>query len=763
MFPKTRRLSHSSWLTRLTSTKGLLALLVVITSSPSAQALESNRVHWAFQPLQQPAVPKSDFQKNPLDVFVAKSLRASDKILLPEADRRTLIRRLSFDLRGLPPSQDEILAFVADTRTNAFTQLVDRLLATPQYGERWGRHWLDVVGYADSNGYFNADSDRPLAWKYRDYVVRSINADKPFNRFIEEQIAGDEQVGYLAGGDITPERVDPLVATHFWRNAPDGSGESDGNPLEVKVDQYAVLEGNVQLIGSAFLGLTLQCARCHDHKFEPVSQQEYYSLQALIRPGFDPEHWLKPNQRQLEVGTRAEREAHEILSKEVRREIATLQQGMDGLITPFRKRWIEDSLAALDEPTRGEVRKALDAKEKDRNEAMKSLLKTHAARVDANDETLTKQFPILASAMTPLRDALKAAEAKRPAPLEQVAAFFENTNPPPTHHLLIRGNHASEGEAVSPGVPARLTHQVLFKLETAPLHAPSTGRRLALAKWLTNPDNGLVLRVLVNRVWRYHFGQGLVSTSENLGQSGARPSQPALLDWLCNEFIRSEWSLKQLHRVIVTSATYRQTLSATFPWGGPQRLDAESLRDAMLTVSGEIDLQCGGAYVPTKTDTDGQITIDEKQPGAHRRSLYLQQRRTFPVDFLSTFDGPSHNPVCVQRIPSTVAQQSLSLLNSEFVRTRARAFAHRVLHEAGLGLTPTPTIDARSADREQSALRSALELSYGRTAQPEELSAVDTFLRQQTSLYQDQPDGQERAWTDLCQMLLAGNAFLYVD
>src|SRR5262249_40509979 len=239
--------------------------------------------------------------------FIIDKLAEERIELSPEADRRSLIRRLSFDLRGIPPAPDEVAAFVAETGSGAYERLVEKFLASPQYGERWGRHWLDIAAYADSNGYFSADSDRPLAWKYRDYVIRSLNADKPFGQFVQEQIAGDELVGYATGNDVTPEMVDSLVATHFWRNAPDGTGEGDGNPLEVKVDRYSVLEGNVQLLGSAFLGLTLQCARCHDHKFEPIKQEEYYALQAILRPAFDPEHWVNPNDRAVAIATRAAR------------------------------------------------------------------------------------------------------------------------------------------------------------------------------------------------------------------------------------------------------------------------------------------------------------------------------------------------------------------------------------------------------------------------------------------------------------------------
>ena len=745
---------------------------------------------------------------NPVDAFVSSTLRKQGRSLAAEADRRTLIRRLSFDLRGLPPSPEEVAAFLKDTRSSAFERLVERFLGSRQYGERWGRHWLDIVGYADSNGYFNADSDRPLAWKFRDYVVRSILADKPLDRFIQEQIAGDEIAGYVAGGDVTPEMVDPLIATHFWRNAPDGTGESDGNALEVKVDRYAVLEGNVQLFGSAFLGLTLQCARCHDHKFEPITQAEYYSMQAILRPAFDPERWPKPAERVIEVGLRSERETHHRRIAEVESDVKTLKEGLEGLTVPFRKRLLEENLAQLRAPLREAIQKALDTKEKQRTDEMKSLLKTNAALVDISEEALEKRFLAYAAAAEPIRQAIKKRENEKPVPLERIAATFEPTNAPPVHHLLTRGNHAKEGKEVAPGTPAILnafsevsqtgaTEAFSSSGIDAKSKSNSSCRRLALAHWLTSSNNPMVARVLVNRVWHYHFGEGLVSTPDNLGQSGARPLCPELLDWLASELVRSDWSLKHLHRLILCSATWRQggpptllagerenpspafrTDAALADWR-PRRLDAESLRDAMLTVSGELDLTSGGPYVPTKTDDQGQILIEEKQAGAHRRSLYLQQRRTAPVTFLSTFDGPVHNPVCIQRVSSTVALQSLALLNSEFVHLRARSFANRVLATTRATPSPSPRPMGRGtgrgacelvspsrstpAQRLNSALQFAFELAYSRLPAKEELAAAKDFVEGQTVIYHGQPDAAVRVWTDLCQMLLASNAFLYVD
>src|SRR5436305_6443300 len=252
--------------------------------------------HRAFRPVVRPPAPVvKGAARTDVDRFILAALEAKGLALNPEADRATLIRRVAFDLTGLPPTAAELEQFLADKSPDAYERMVDRYLALPRYGERWGKHWLDAAGYADSNGYFNADSDRPIAWRYRDYVVKAFNADKPYDRFVKEQLAGDELVGYTPGGDITPDMVEALTATHFLRNAPDGTGESDGNPDEVRIDRLTVLEGNLQNAMNCLLGVTIQCARCHNHKFEPISQAEYYSLQAIFFPAYNPDRWIKPN------------------------------------------------------------------------------------------------------------------------------------------------------------------------------------------------------------------------------------------------------------------------------------------------------------------------------------------------------------------------------------------------------------------------------------------------------------------------------------
>jgi len=719
--------------------------------------------HWAFLAPKTPTVPafpQSDAQwiRTPVDNFVLRELVNRKLKPSPEADRATLARRLYFDLLGLPPTPEEVTEFVKDGRPDAYEQLVEKLLASPQYGERWGRHWLDAAGFADSNGYFDADSDRPLAYKYRDYVVRSINDDKPFDRFICEQIAGDEMAGYRTDGDVTPEIEPLLVATHLLRNAPDGTGESDGNDQELRVDRYSVLEGTVQLIGSTFMGLTVQCARCHDHKFEPFSQAEYYGLQAILRPAYDPDHWLKPKDRLVTVGTRPERERVRLEIEKADREIKAAKEGLEGLLKPFRKIIIQENLERLPEDQRKKVLAAFDTKEKERNKEMKELLKKHEKLVEFKDEAVVKRFPELSDPVASLQRSLQKWEGQRPAPLPQISTLVESTNSPAPHHLLTRGNYGKPGREVPPTIPA-----IYSRPENPYAPHPGTsgtsGRRLAFAQWLTSTNNPVVVRLMVNRVWQRHFGTGIVPTPDNFGVTGAKPSNPALLDYLTTEFVRHGWKLKPLHRLIVNSATYRQSSAyqksadAIDPedkwlWRFPiQRLDAESIRDAMLASTGELDQRLGGPFVPKDKTEEGQYVISETQPEARRRSLYLQQRRTTPVTFVDVFDGARMNPNCVQRTSSTVALQSLALLNSDFVRNRSKAFAQRITKAA-----------AGTPERVDLAFR----LAIGRAPTPTEMAAVREFM-QPESPSASQPSDSTADWIGLCQMIFASNAFLFVE
>ncbi len=716
-----------------------------------------------FQPVLRPTPPAvRGATRNDVDRFVLAALEAHRVGLNPEADRSTLIRRVCFDLTGLPPTVAEIEVYLRDKSPDAYEKMVDRYLASPRYGERWGKYWLDTVGYADSNGYFNADSDRPLAWRYRDHVVRAFNADKPYDQFVREQLAGDELVGYAPGGDVAPEMVEALIATHLLRNAPDGTGESDGNPDEVRIDRYTVLEGNLQNVMNSLLGITVQCARCHDHKFEPITQKEYYNLQALFFPVYNPEKWVKPNDRVMALGTKAELAVIQRRNELIDRQVKAAQAGLASFVEPLREQFLDERLKGLDASVRERVIEAVKVTKDKRTPAMQSLLKAHAKAIEFGDDDLAKRFPEYAALRDRVKQTVAEREKDRPKAPERIPPFVETDPNPPAHHVLQRGQHNQPGVEVSPGVPAALSSEKnSYRIVPRPNGHVSTGRRLAFAHWVTSPENPLFARVMVNRVWQYHFGTGLVATSDNLGLSGAKPSHPELLDYLAAEFVRSGWSVKALHRLILGSATYRQTgtprddlaaidpdnrLLAHFPI---RRLDAEAVRDSMLAIAGELDPRMGGPFVPSQRTNEGVVEILETTPGAKRRSIYLQQRRTQVVTFLQLFDAPTIVSTCGKRSPSTVPLQSLTLLNSDFARLRAKSFAIRLRRDCG-------NDDAKR-------LTEAFHLVAGRSPLAEERAACEKFLAAQQMVYAGEKDAEDRTWADLCQILFASNAFLYVE
>jgi hypothetical protein len=666
-------------------------------------------------------VRRAERVRSPVDRFILAGLEARSLTLAPEADRATLIRRVSFDLTGLPPTPVETDAFVADRSPEAYQRMVERYLTSPHYGERWGKFWLDTAGYADSNGYFNADSDRPLAYKYRDYVIRSFNADKPYDRFVREQLAGDEMAAYEPDGDVSAATAELLTATHFLRNAPDGTGESDGNPDEVRTDRMTVLEGTVQITMNCLLGLTIQCTRCHEHKFEPIAHREYYALQAIFFPVYNPDRWKKPQDRVVAVAGRTALADYRRRTEAIDREVKSLR---DSVAEAARKLKAQPDLAKL------------------------------------NDDALAKRFPEFAALRERVQKSVAEREKDRPPPLPQLSVFVETDPNPPPHHVLKRGQHNAPGAEVGPGVPAAFcTGGNVYHIDPKPAGRVSSGRRTAFARWVTSPENPLFARVMVNRIWQHHFGTGLVSTPDNLGRSGARPSHRELLDYLATEFVRDGWSVKALHRLILTSAVYRQSgashdeasaldpdnrLLRHYPLS---RLDAEALRDAMLSASGELDRRMGGPFVPSRRAADGSVDIAENQEGARRRSVYLQQRRTQVVTLLQLFDAPSIVGSCGSRTTSTVPLQALALLNSDFARLRAKALARRLGYEADDG----------------ARLALAFRLTCGREPLPEEVTAARRFLAAQAAVYAGHKDAAERGWDDLCQMVLASNACLYVE
>jgi hypothetical protein len=902
--------------------------------------IAADDTHWAFRKLSRPETPvvkQPTLIRNALDAHVATELEAADLTMSPEASRETLIRRVALDLTGVPPSIKEIDSFVSDKSPQAYEKMVEQYLASPRYGERWGKHWLDAAGYADSNGYFSADTDRPLAYRYRDYVIRSINADKPFDRFIREQLCGDEMVLFRPGEPVKPEEIDLLEATHFLRNGQDGSDIGVQEPEAFEIDRRAALEAVLQVTATSLLGLSVHCARCHDHKYDPITQKDYYQLQAIFFPAFNPQDWINPKDRviyaylpgekeqweQRDSGLKlqlaqlkeeyftwvnANREPAEVLFEEefgegwesrwsatapgddkpsaaiaingtepnaARVQEETLQiiagSGEAWLSTAQAFDWTPDengdwiqatfdlvdnkvsggpaervgyhiavhdfddsspldggnilidgnpatatsvyrdypggdqtvagaigaegyvpgrnygvrvtnmgegkyrlehlvdglpdgatlNLAAADLPTGGFsffycVNRSfvIDNVQIDRNTASKNV----AVDVIALGKTLEER-------RAEYEKNRKELESQRtPEPGRPIAWVSDKSATPPAVPFLTRGQyHLREGD-VPPGALATLSEPgEEYAAPTIASDAATTNRRTAFADWLLRPDSrasALMARVHVNRVWRQYFGRGIVATTDNLGIGGSPPTHPELLEELAAGFVADGWSQKSLHRRIVTSAVYRQSSAPRTDglakdsdnrlwWRWPvRRLEAEVVRDSMLAVAGQLDPLQYGPYVPTKQTAIGEVVADEQTPGALRRSVYLQQRRSQTLSFMKVFDAPSIATVCTTRPSSTVPLQSLALLNSDFAFARSEAFAGRLLTESG--------------DATRQLVRRAWRIATGRDPTEKEAAASEEFLEAQHVLYSGD---SARRWAvaDFCQMLLASNAFLYVE
>ncbi|HEY6228827.1 MAG TPA: DUF1549 and DUF1553 domain-containing protein [Verrucomicrobiae bacterium] len=910
----------------------IFAVVFIFLLSPGAWAIDHSAEaakHWAFQPLKAPQVPNAK-GKSDIDRFVSAKLKEQTLGLSPEADRSSLIRRVAFTVTGLPPTPDEIEQFLADRKSGAYERMVERYLASPRYGEHWGKIWLDAAGYADSNGYFQADTDRPLAWRYRDYVIRSLNSDKPFDQFIREQLAGDEISGWTPGQPAMPETIELLEATHFLRNGQDGTGESDGNPDEVRTDRYYALESEMQMMGSCLLGLTVQCCKCHDHKFEPLTQKDYFAFQAILYPAFNIEKWTKPQDRIAQANLPGELETWKESEKKWDAEEAALKKDFTAWFASNRvagKTLFKDGfeMSSMTEKWAGGISNA--AVNLDSEKAPAAIIKDGALRViesgasgdrwittkenfdwspATNGEWIQVTFDLVASHLEGGKYAERIAyfiarhdgdkkggnilidgnpggatsvhigypgpgskvageiggagykaghnygvrvtrtkekkfklehlfdgavdgksvdlkaddlplgsfgfeyccgrsfivdnvviEASNPGDTEWVKAneAFQKTlaerkkeferetkeiagkrtpkpgriawvsdldAKPPEVHLLKRGNHKTPGALVEPAVPAFLkVGERGLQIEP---RAKTTGRRLAFAQWLTEKDSrqcALLARVTVNRIWQNCFGVGIVSTPENLGLSGAKPTHPELLEWIANDFVNSGWSRKAVLRAILNSKTFRQASEANarglakdpdnrLLWRYPiHRLDAESIRDAMLATSGKLATKSSGPYVPTTRTSEGEIVVDESKPDGCARSIFLQQRRTQVPTFLAAFDAPSIVFNCTARPRTTMPLQSLSLLNSNFSARRAEDLADRVKRDAG--------------DTFANRINRAFVLVTGRKPDATEFKFAQKFLADQQSIYKDEKNPEQRAFADFCQSLFASNAFLYLQ
>ena len=737
------------------------------------------RQFWSFRPIIPPTVPKvraADRVRTPIDAFLLARLEKEGLSFGPDADKVTLLRRATFDLTGLPPTIEQIERFMTDTRAGAYDRLLDRLIASPHYGERWGRFWLDVAGYADSEGHNEDDVPRPNAYRYRDYVIRSIAADKPFDEFIREQLAGDEMLE-RPFDNLTPEQAEKLIATGFLRMAPDGTALKG---VDVGLASNEGIADTMKIVSTSLLGMTVGCAQCHDHRYDPIPQKDYYRLRAIFEPAFDWKKWRVPNARRVSLYTDADRAA----AKKVEAAAVKLTAGRTKRQKELVEKVFERELAKLPKEQQPEARAARDTPAAKRNAAQKKLLKEQPSlNVTAGNLRL---FDSKAAAeLQKMADAITKVRAKKP--VEQfVRALTEIPGNVPETHLFARGDHEQPRDAVT---PADLGILADASTKDMPINSPdlaTTGRRRAYANRLTDGTHPLVARVLVNRFWLNHFGAGIVTTPADFGVLGERPSHPLLLDWLATDFMENGWRLARLHRLIMTSTAYRQSSvrrseaaridpDSRLLWCKPiRRLDAEAVRDATLAISGSLWTKAFGPPIPVMADTVGQFVIGKEnlnagRPGPvlpmhgeqYRRSVFVQFRRSRPLAVMSTFDAPAMEPNCEIRVESTVATQALMMMNSDFVVQQSLLFARRVEKEVG----------ADTKAQANQAWRMTLGL------EPPESRLVESvkFLEAQTAHFRSLPKPKKnpkapipptpetQALATLCQALLGSNAFLYVE
>ncbi|MEC9094000.1 MAG: PSD1 and planctomycete cytochrome C domain-containing protein [Planctomycetota bacterium] len=660
--------------------------------------IELGKKFWAFQPHhgQQILPPSEGFgviSENEIDRFIQAQQQRAGLKLSPPVDRLTLIRRVTFGLVGLPPSPEEVERFVKDSSAGSLERLIDRLLSSPRYGEVWGRHWLDVARYADSNG-LDENIAHGNAWRYRDYVIRSFNRDKPFSRFVQEQIAGD----LLPASDhdfFSEEWKDSLIATGFLSLGPKVLAEVDQTKMEMDI-----VDEQVDTVGRAFMAITLGCARCHDHKFDPISTEDYYAMAGIFKSTKTMEHFKK---------------------------IA---------------RWNEVSIAnpAQEKALNDHARKLQDTK---RQLEQVIQLEKEQANTDSVDKLPTEAI----SRLNLLREAVKSLESSKPElPTAMAVTEYEK---PMDLHVHIRGNHLTQGKLVLRGFPSALAGAVMKR--------PRQSGRLDLADWLIDPQHPLVARVIVNRIWRWHFGRGIVESTDNFGKLGSLPSHPELLDWLANRLVENGWSIKSLHRLILTSRTYQQSSQklASYQeidadnrliWRSQvKRLGAESIRDSLLAVSGQLDLTMGGSqlHVKNREFLFDHTSKDLTSYDAKTRSVYLPVVRNHLYDVFQLFDYADASVASSHRAETTVAPQALFMMNSKLVTAAAAGLRDRLF---------------KHADEPFQRHRLAYQIAFARFPLPSEKDRDMRFIEQLGA-----GDISEReAWKVFCQALLMSNEFIYI-
>jgi hypothetical protein len=670
-----------------------------LSASP-VRDLDPDRRFWSFRPLKRPPVPLQCGAlriRTPIDSFLLALLQSKGLTFSNDSDACTLLRRAHLDLLGMPPSLHEIDAFLADGQPDAYERLVDRLLASPHYGERWGRHWLDVAGYVDTVG-FDTDATNIIQsegkWRYRDYVIHALKEDKPYDRFLTEQLAGDELYDWRKAKQFTPSMREALIAKGYLRTARDLTHEDVG---VIPQNFYGILHDTIEIVGTGLLGLTINCARCHSHKFDPIPQEDYYRLMAIFTPAYNPQSWL----------------------------------------------------AVIPTETNSKDRGLPDV-----SPAELIAIQRRNASVDQRVKELRNRFG-------------------------KIQALYDVGTAPSTH-LLVRGSEQSPGPVVQPGFLRVLcASDAAAVAASPPPYEGTTGRRLALARWVTardSPAAALAARVMVNRIWKHLFGQGLVPSADNFGLQGQPPTHPALLEWLSCELVENGWHIKPLIRLLMTSTAYRQASRREDPAAvsrpDPEsldpgdellwrmrlrRLESEVVRDAVLTVSSDLNPAAGGPPVAIVARPNGlvEVAYDKLKSPAdrYRRSVYLTSRRAYNLSLLTIFDQPLVATNCLKRTVSAVAAQSLFMLNDAFLVEQAEHFARRV--ERLSPNSPAATIEL--------AFRLALARRPGAT----EAETCHALLRSAEELWLKQGVSRRNAnhqgLVQLCHTLLNTSEFLFAE
>ncbi len=703
--------------------------------SEDPQINETTRNHWSFKAVKRPQTPSvknASWVRNPIDAFILARLEAKGIKPNRPVARAALIRRAYYDLIGLPPSPQRVEAFVKNNSPTAYEDLIDELLDMPQYGEKWARHWLDLVHYAESNS-FERDNPKPEVWRYRDYIIRSLNSDKPYTQFIREQLAGDELE------HVTP---DSIIATGYYR-----LGLWDDESADPPQTRFDELDDWVTVTSQAMLGLTMDCARCHDHKLDPIPQVDYYRFLAFFRDIRSFQHGRDGMGKRFNAGN-----WHINLSRFISHD--KLKQGKDGAIVDEGKlERLNKELAAMEKTIAAKLPGGVRDDFKYESNRV-AVVKEHRKLIT---NRIAKQY----LAMWEERQALKTAKQANDI---KVLCITADTKPAPTH-LMVRGNPYAPGKEVKPGFPQVLGFPDPEIQEPMP-GQQSAGRRIVLANWIASEKNPLTARVIVNRIWQHHFGQGIVESTSNFGLQGTKPTHPQLLDWLATEFVNQGWKFKALHRTIMLSNTYRMSSALNqvgynidpkneLLWGfRMRRLTAEEIRDSVLAANGTLN---GKMYGPSiYPEIPRAVLAGQSRPGANwrtsneqeraRRSIYIHIKRSLIVPMIESFDGADTDNTCPVRFVTTQPTQALGMFNSEFMSKQAEKLANRVTKDAGAN--------------PQDQVAKAIELITQRSARSSEIKRGVQLL---ADLKREDGVNDAQALKFYCLMLYNLNEFIYLD